>query len=214
MSTSLDPRTLATPNEHVVLGRGLGPIRTIRVLVEGADRPPQTPGTGGSDHPPGIRARSRLAWEVVETAPEDVDDVHVLFLGGGDTKGSRSQLLSSARPWVVLLRGERNDASDWERELADAKYVLAVFDGRTEYFVSPQHDDLPGAFASGDAAAWEGLVDEVVRWRTAALGRWALTTGAQPLSVNHAERELHAIRQTVSWRLTAPLRKVRARTRR
>ncbi len=212
MSTSLDPRTLATPNEQVVLSRGLGSVGTIRVLVEVADRPPQTRGTGGTAHPPGVR--SGLAWEAVEPGREDIDDVHVLLVGSGDTTASRSALLASVRPWVVLVRGERADAAVWERDLADAKYVLAVFDGRTHYFVSPQHDDLPSAFATGDTAAWDALVDEVVRWRTAALGRWALATGNQPTSENHAEHELHAIRQTVSWRVTAPLRKVRSRTRR
>ncbi len=118
-------------------------------------------------------------------------------------------MLASAEPWVVVLRAEREDQADWARELADAKYVLAVFDGRAQFFVSPEHDELPSAFATGDTAAWDDLVDEVVRWRTAALVRWAHVTAGRPRSASEVEQELQAIRQTVSWKVTAPLRKVR-----
>jgi hypothetical protein len=50
---------------------------------------------------------------------------------------------------------------------------------------------------------------DVVRWRAAALHRWnAAAAGADP---GWAHRELEAMRNTVSWRVTRPLRAVRRR---
>jgi hypothetical protein len=235
VSTSLDPRTLATPNEQVVLGRGLAPNGVIRVVVDGSTS--DEPALGSSDASP-ASLRFPAQWEVAEAGAVAADDVHVLLLlgaGGSDgsdgsddtdgsdgsddsddsavAEGSPSERLASVRPWVVLLRTDRDDRADWERELGDAGYLLTMFDGRTRYFVHPEHVDLPAALAVGDATAWDDLVDEVVRWRTAALGRWAVATGSQPGRQSVVERELQAMRQTVSWRVTAPLRKVRTRMR-
>jgi len=223
VSTSLDPRTLATPNEQVVLARGLAAIGVIRVVVDGSTS--DGPALGSSDASP-ASVRSRARWEVAEAGAAAADDVHVLLLGAGGpdgsdgsdddsavAEGSLSERLANVRPWVVLLRTDRDDRADWERELVEAGYLLAMFDGRTRYFVHPEHLDLPAALAAGDATAWDDLVDDVVRWRTAALGRWAVATGSQPGRQSGVESELQAMRQTVSWRVTAPLRKVRTRMR-
>ena len=61
-----------------------------------------------------------------------------------------------------------------------------------------------------------GLVAEAVRWRTAALTRWAQAAGgASAYSVNselgQLRHEVEAMRRTVSWRVTRPLRAVRSR---
>jgi len=222
VSTSLDPRTLATPNEQVVLGRGLAQNGVIRVVVDGSTSDQPALGSSGAS-PASLRSRTR--WEVAEVGAAAADDVHVLLLGAGgpdgsadsadsaDAEGSLSEKLANVRPWVVLLRTDRDDVADRERELGDADYLLTMFDGRTRYFVHPEHVDLPAALAAGDATAWDDMVDEVVRWRTAALGRWAVATGSQPGRQSLVERELQAMRQTVSWRVTAPLRKVRTRMR-
>jgi hypothetical protein len=210
VSSSPDPRTLATPTEHVVLSRGLGSLQKVRVLAESAGPPVPIAGDDAVRSP---AARTRVHWEPVHRGLEDLGDVHVLVPGAPVRGESPSELLAYARPWVVLVRAERDDAGDWVRELADAKYVLAVFDGRTQYFVSPEHDDLPSAFAIGDSVAWDTLVDDVIRWRTAALGRWALATATQLSMDGNAEHELQAMRQTISWRVTAPLRKIRGRIR-
>ena len=220
MSPSLDPRSLVTRTEQVVLTRGLGSLGTIRLLVHPSASTPERPGDASAEAAPERPPAGlpRLVWELVaagDGGPDSVDDgdVHALVLAGDATAASRPDLLATTRPWVVVLRTDRPDADDWERDLADAKFTLTVFDGRSRYFVSADHDDLHEAFAGVDESAWDGLVDEVVRWRTAALGRWALATGADPGRQSRAERELVAMRETVSWRVTAPLRKVRSRMR-
>ena len=72
----------------------------------------------------------------------------------------------------------------------------------------------------------QNRIDEVVRWRAVALTRWADAVAAaerpaapSEAEVQHLRAELAAMHQTVSWRVTKPLRVVRgwpgsARTRR
>ena len=58
------------------------------------------------------------------------------------------------------------------------------------------------------------LRGELVRWRGVVLERWAAAAGNQPRFVDRdAQAELTAMRQTLSWRVTRPLRAVRARQR-
>ncbi|HEU0101307.1 MAG TPA: FkbM family methyltransferase [Mycobacteriales bacterium] len=62
----------------------------------------------------------------------------------------------------------------------------------------------------------EELLREAVRWRTAALSRWsAALGGADSVSANSElgvlRNEVAAMRRTVSWRVTRPLRAVRSR---
>ena len=60
----------------------------------------------------------------------------------------------------------------------------------------------------------DGLRRELVRWRGVVLERWATaTTGSATVAQQDARRELEAMQRTVSWRITAPLRAVRARQR-
>lgn len=57
-----------------------------------------------------------------------------------------------------------------------------------------------------------GLRQELLRWRGAAVERWAAAIGVTPSHQDEiARRELEAMRQTLSWRVTAPLRAVRSR---
>lgn len=59
------------------------------------------------------------------------------------------------------------------------------------------------------------LRSELVRWRGAVLERWAaaMASGAASRQSDDSRAELEAIRRTVSWRVTAPLRAARARQR-
>ena len=69
---------------------------------------------------------------------------------------------------------------------------------------------LQDATTSLDQATYD-----VLRWRSAALMRWAESIAAAasdaPLEADHLRSELVAMRQTVSWRVTRPLRAVRER---
>ena len=81
------------------------------------------------------------------------------------------------------------------------------------------------ALGSALSAGREKWMSETLRWRRAALGEWASRAG-EKLVVGHSSHEMTqvrdqledarkdaaALRRTVSWRVTSPLRAVRTRT--
>ncbi len=127
----------------------------------------------------------------------------------------------------------------WEAAVSASNYEFCLFDGLSRFYVAAEHRaELAPKLAYGacildnySTLAQRRLhvrVDElkeelklagkdIVRWRSAALTRWtdALAAVQPPPSAEETvllQRELEAMRQTVSWRVTRPLRAVRAHT--
>jgi hypothetical protein len=135
----------------------------------------------------------------------------------------------------------------WESALLAAGYEFCLFDGISRFYVAAEHADrlrdrlsAPANVLDGYTplhwhrreaefgAAREALqalrreqdhtVEELVRWRGAALTRWAEAVrgggAAAGVAGDEAVRlrsELEATRATLSWRVTAPLRLVQER---
>jgi hypothetical protein len=139
------------------------------------------------------------------------------------------------RPWTVVISTAElavpEAVAGLEEFGASSGYELCLFDGVSGYFVHPEHaaelrTALSYPASSRDLfsspairqleeqrAALAGELAEaaktIIQWRAAALQRWdAATGGGQP---SQAYRELEAMRNTVSWRVTRPLRAVRRR---
>jgi FkbM family methyltransferase len=129
----------------------------------------------------------------------------------------------------------------WEKDVLAAGYRFCLFDGLSRFYVSEEHAESLEARLAYPACAhdtfvesnlearayaiWEGrqeLIAEVRRWRAEALNWWAATVDAASSSDLHrvqrelaaARDELAAVRATVSWRVTKPIRAVRRRVRR
>jgi len=127
---------------------------------------------------------------------------------------------------------------EWEDIVVGADYQFCMFDGLSRYYVAQEHAELapplsyPAGPLDGYTTLWERqlsgeidrlreelrrVADDVVRWRAAALAAWtdAIAAAAnwptQSAEVERLRQELHAMRDTVSWRLTKPLRMVRRR---
>lgn len=130
----------------------------------------------------------------------------------------------------------------WEHHLLEHGYTATLFDGLSRFYVADEHHAELGAALSYPACVLDdfsdeheremgariasldgtvrrlegerdGAVAEVVRWRAAALGRWATAAagGSASAADAAASAELERMRQTVSWKVTRPLRTVRTR---
>jgi hypothetical protein len=159
------------------------------------------------------------------------------------------------RPWVVVVTGLEADPASapnrWDAELVAAGYQRCLFDGVAQFYLAPEHDeyrpllsypacprdefvdrreaDLADEVARLEAAvrqAHDEALDEVLRWRHAAVTTWAKTAAARSsgpspkeyqqlqVALAAAQRDAAEVRQTLSWRVTKPLRMAKSAGRR
>lgn len=164
----------------------------------------------------------------------------MLLSAVGVEAGALARLdLGASRPWVLVIESGRDAlaAPSWEAGVLAAGYEPRLFDGVSRFYVAHEHaarlgDALTYPACSRDAfvdaatvsmqEANDELVREVSRWRGLALTAWA-TWQPRPVSEwsIHDERErdslrleLARIQQTLSWRITRPLRALRGASRR
>jgi FkbM family methyltransferase len=124
---------------------------------------------------------------------------------------------------------------EWEDMVVGADYQFCLFDGLSRFYLAREHAHLApqlsypacitdryttllqrrleAGFTAAQASVRQ-LTEDVVRWRAAALSRWtdALAASAptgQSAESEHLRQELTAMRATLSWRVTRPLRAVR-----
>lgn len=165
---------------------------------------------------------------------------------GAEPEVLRSFDLARWRPWILVVESTAPRSTEqthhaWEPAVLAAGWVPCLFDGLSRYYASPDHPELvePLSYPAcpldefdtdSDRARrdtieqqqrdLESAFAETLRWRTAALTRWAEAAQAAPANsaveaarIAHLESELAATRRTLSWRVTAPLRAVRRRGR-
>lgn len=168
----------------------------------------------------------------VLTAAADVPDgpCHVLAAEHTDP-AAVTELVGRTQPWVVVVAG---DAVAAVPALRDAGYDVALDIGPSAILVAGAHGDLTAqlrhpanslddyvdAAAVTQQADLDTLTEELQRWRGLAVSEWATW---QPRYSSewtvHDQRErdslraqLEAIQQTLSWRITRPLRALRGIT--
>ncbi|HEY0188614.1 MAG TPA: FkbM family methyltransferase [Cellulomonas sp.] len=161
------------------------------------------------------------------------------------------------RPWVLCIESTAPNSvtpthESWEPGVLAAGYVFCLFDGLSRFYVAEEHAAQLGDALRYPACVLDGyrtwhlaaaqdriahleqvrleVIQDTLRWRTAALSRWAesLVPRHEPevpelqrqLAVLHHEHEhtaaalaahrseLEKTRRTLSWRVTRPLRLV------
>lgn len=146
--------------------------------------------------------------------------------------------LSRWRPWVLVVEATEPNStvtthSDWEPQLLAQGYEYCLFDGVSRFYVAAEKADLLRAPLSYPACVLDNyhtlsltttlqerqeLLDQTAHWRTIALTGWAdaVSQGVgvspntgQDAELDHALTQLVAMKGTLSWRLTGPLRGVR-----
>ena len=131
----------------------------------------------------------------------------------------------------------RRTHEEWEALVTGAGYVFCQFDGLSRFYVAEEHADLAEAlsvpagpldfFTTDELVTLRAEIDrlkgvrddlerQTIHWRATAIGQWseALATVAAAAPVpsvddGPARAELEAMRRTLSWRVTRPLRLAR-----
>ncbi len=167
---------------------------------------------------------------------EDPADLHFVVI---DTEGSEPDVLAGFdlrrwRPWVLVIEATAPNSNEqthaaWEPGVLASGYQFCLFDGLSRFYVADEHSARLAPLLAAPANVLddyidhrelarlrriEALTDEVIRWRSAALTRWASAVARVVPTVDDAralqlEAELVAVRRTLSWRVTRPLRLVR-----
>lgn len=208
-----------------------------------------------------VKVATRRLDRILEEAGWQGKDIHFMSV---DTEGSERAVLESLdlavwRPWVLVIEATAPNSTEstrdqWEELVTGAGYQLCLFDGLSCFYVAQEHAELTAALgygpcsldnytslalreASGLANSVPGLIEEISRWRTQAVSRWAramadmdLVTslrnelddlyeryhelGGQHHELSQAAHAMHLqiaeLRQSTSWRATKPLRFVAA----
>jgi len=164
-------------------------------------------------------------------------DTHfmVIDVEGAEAEVLTGVDLTEWRPWVVVVESTEPLSAtpthqEWESILTDADYEFCMFDGVSRFYVAGEHAELLREHLAYPACALDPFIDDrlrtteldrdaagtqVVHWRTIALTQWAdalaeaLERSRGGDEAERLRRELEAMRQTLSWRITWPLRFVR-----
>lgn len=162
--------------------------------------------------------------EILDAAGWQGLDIHFITV---DVEGSEGDVLASLdlgrwRPWVLVVESTApNSTSEthaaWEPGVLAAGYRFCLFDGLSRYYVADEHaeklahdlsyspcifDSYQGHVERGLVNALESATADSARWRAVAV---ECQEGAGSEIVQLRE-ELTAVRSTLSWRVTAPLR--------
>lgn len=166
-------------------------------------------------------------------------EIHFLLIDveGAEADVLASLDLARWRPWVLVVEATAPNSTEtthdtWEPGILAAGYEFCLFDGLSRFYVAAEHaDDLRGALSYPAcildnytplalSAAQHELAKvrtQAVHWRTVALTQWADALAEASgrsrgggTEAEHLRRELDAIQQTLSWRITRPLRITRS----
>jgi hypothetical protein len=145
------------------------------------------------------------------------------------------------RPWVLVIgsgtpNGDGPIQPDWDKMVGAAGYAFRLFDGLSRFYVAHERAaDLGGdtwapanvgdnftsanerrlARELGEAKTLcDAAIKQSISWRTVALERWSEGmefAGREADERQRLQMEFMALQQTLSWRVTRPLRAVRGR---
>ena len=162
----------------------------------------------------------------------------VIDVEGAEDVALRGLDLHVHRPWILVIEATEPNStapthSLWEPTLLAAGYTFCLFDGLSRFYVADEHRELLGPRLSYPACVFDDFtsaqsnelqqtveqlgstVSEVERqlisWRHKALVEWAeiAATAVRESEADRLSRELEALQNSVSWRVTEPIRGAR-----
>ena len=135
-------------------------------------------------------------------------EVHFLKI---DVEGYEPQVLSGMdlvryRPWIILIEATEPRSSEetwyeWEDKILESQYEFVHFDGLNRWYLAAERSQLKSRF---DAPP--NVFD---RFELATTASVCDRLGAAEHQLAAAKHQLEQIRESASWRWTAPLRVLR-----
>jgi hypothetical protein len=203
-------------------------------------------------------ARTRRIDAILQDAGWATDDLHFLSIRTGGTEGDALEGIDLTvwRPWILVIEAAPPLSAElprtrWEPPVTASGYGFCLFDGASCFYVSDEHRHDLGPALSYPAcrsdnyttledrelterlSAIPDLIEEVTRWRSQAMTRWAtavarlseisdLRAQLEALRLSYAEsehryqgaaahaaglqRKIDDFEASTSWRMTRPLR--------
>jgi FkbM family methyltransferase len=177
-----------------------------------------------------IEVAARTLTGILEEFGEDLGEIHLMVI---DVEGAEAQALRGLdlrrwRPWVLVVEATRPNSTEpsheaWEEILEEAGYSFCLFDGLSRFYVAAEHRDELAPSLSYPACVFDRYIPrryqqlqrdvehlqdterQLIRWRHRALIEWAEIAAAAADSEGLA-RELKGLHESLSWRVTRPLR--------
>ncbi|WP_372437752.1 FkbM family methyltransferase [Pseudomonas chlororaphis subsp. aureofaciens] len=180
--------------------------------------------TGLSTLDPAIAQQHKDAGMPVQTqivssrTLSDICEAHVdgpihflkIDVEGHEETVLRSMDFSRWRPWILLIETPWNRDQTWETLVTGAGYHPVVFDGLNTFYLAEEHLNLKGAFDIPPCNLDEFQFNPGHRFVAPATDlEQALIAERQ--RADRAEAELHALRNSRSWRAIEKLKKVLVR---
>lgn len=133
-----------------------------------------------------------------------------------DTEGHELAALQGAnlrkwKPWVLVIEATaqnrtRQTHHEWEPVVTDAGYSFCLFDGLNRFYVNEEHTELTESLSYPSCTFDEPLI----RWRDQQhIARLSDRLAEMTQQSANLQAELVAMTNTLSWRITRPLRFVR-----
>jgi FkbM family methyltransferase len=190
----------------------------------------------GIDHVDIVVPVRRLDDILTDAGWEPDQPIHFLLVDveGAEDDVLASLDLTQWRPWVLVIESTAPNSTvrthdTWEPGVLAADYEFCLFDGLSRFYVAAERADelrealgypacildnaKPLALSVAEHELQE-LRAQVVHWRTLALTQWAdalaeasgRARAGGGAEADQLRGELEAIQQTLSWRITRPLR--------
>jgi len=186
-----------------------------------------------------IEVEARTLNRILSDAgDDDFDEIHfmVIDLEGAEGQAISSLDLQKWRPWVLVVEATRPNStvpthSEWETTLNEAGYSFCLFDGLSRFYVAAEHRETLAASLSYPAGVLDHYIPlkqeelqhqvaqlqgelheaerQIVHWRHKALVEWAEIAAAATTDSENLARELKGMHESLSWRVTEPLRSAR-----